>query len=301
MPIIENDPWRRQYFENISCPVEVVIPTDDMLSYQMYPDQNWVYNKLRICETQNIEHGPHGLIPSAFPVFSKPIYNLRGMGTGSRIINNSEELERYSQPGHFWMPLLQGEHISSDIAVINGVPEWWKHTIGLPMEQGMFNYWTVMKESRSDIEKYCRIWLGKYLNNYTGMVNLETIGGSIIDCHLRLSDQWVDLNGANWVESVIELYTHNIWNFKDKYPKTGYSIALFGNHGQRYKKIDNRIINEFLKRPYISSIQLTFYEDKLPELHVMPHGGFRLAIINCWDLDTGIKLRETIASLFGVK
>ena len=28
MPIIERDPWRTQYFERVSCPDEVVIPTD---------------------------------------------------------------------------------------------------------------------------------------------------------------------------------------------------------------------------------------------------------------------------------
>ena len=29
--------------------------------------------------------GLHGMAPTAFPVFSKPVYNMRGMGAGSRI------------------------------------------------------------------------------------------------------------------------------------------------------------------------------------------------------------------------
>jgi hypothetical protein len=30
------------------------------------------------------------------------------------------------------------------------------------------------------------------------MVNLETIGGRIIEVHLRFADQWPDLYGARW-------------------------------------------------------------------------------------------------------
>ena len=31
---------------------------------------------------------------------------------------------------------------------------------------------------------------------YTGMVNFETIGGRIIEAHLRFADQWPDLYGG---------------------------------------------------------------------------------------------------------
>ena len=36
----------------------------------------------------------------------------------------------------------------------------------------------------------------KHLAGYTGMLNLETIGGTIIEAHLRFADQWPDLYGA---------------------------------------------------------------------------------------------------------
>ena len=301
MSIVEKDPWRLQYFEGVPCPIEVVIPTDDMLAYRLYPDHNWIYNKLLICKTQGLEHGPHGLVPSKFPVFSKPIYNLRGMGIGTRIINNLDELEYHCLPGHMWMPLLEGEHVSSDVVVINGEPVWWRHAIGRPLGGSAFDYWAILAQPQPDIEAYCGQWLQSNLRSYTGIVNLETISSKIIECHLRLSDQWVDLNGPNWIESVAELYTHRQWNFTDDSRQMGYSVVLFAEHGQQHRKIDNSTINELLKRPYISSIQITFHEDKPPEVHAMPPGGFRLAIVNCWDLDAGIELREILASLFGVK
>ena len=41
----------------------------------------------------------------------------------------------------------------------------------------------------------------KHLAGYTGMLNLETIGGTIIEAHLRFADQWPDLYGPGWVDA----------------------------------------------------------------------------------------------------
>ena len=73
---------------------------------------------------------------------------------------------------------------------------------------------------------------------------------------------------------------------------------LFGAHGPHYKKPDQNAVNEFLTYPGISSIQITFHEDKAPELHSMPPGGFRLAVVNCWNLEIGLNVRERLAALF---
>src|SRR4030067_425683 len=91
MPIVERAPWRMQYFAGVACPVDLFIPTEDADSYLLYPAHRWIYNKLLICETQGLEHGPHGVTPPRFPVFSKPIYNLRGMGSGSRILRSMQD------------------------------------------------------------------------------------------------------------------------------------------------------------------------------------------------------------------
>lgn len=301
MAIVEKDPWRAQYFKDVDCPNDLLIPTDDGVSYKLFRKHNWVYNKLLICKTQGLEHGPHGVMPSCFPVFSKPIYNLRGMGTDSRAIRTPEEYDRYQKPGHMWMPLLTGEHVSTDVAVIDGEAAWWRHTVGKPLDRGTFDYWTILPGARPDIEAYCGQWLGRNLRGYTGMVNFETIGGVIIECHLRLADQWVDLYGAGWLESVVELYAHGRWNFTDSSPRTGYSVVLFDKHDRQYQKIADGAIAELTKWPGISSIQITFHQSKPPELHAMPPGGFRLAIANCWDLNRGLKVRRKLWRLFQKK
>jgi hypothetical protein len=47
--------------------------------------------------------------------------------------------------------------------------------------------------------------------------------------------------------------------------------------------------------PQVASVQITFHEDKPADQHAMPPGGFRLAIVNCWDLEVGRAAREKLA------
>ncbi len=298
MPIVEADPWRTQYFDAVACPENVIVPTDDQLAYRLFPKHRWVYNKLLICETQGLDNAPHDILPGHFPVFSKPIYNLRGMGSGGKIIESPDQFRAETQPGHMWMPLLTGEHVSTDAVVVDGEPAWWRHTLGEALPGGAFDHWVILRESRPEIERYCGDWLRRNLGDYTGCVNFETIGAKIIEVHLRFADQWPDLYGQGWIEAVVELYGSGAWRFRDDARRTGYSIVLFGAHGPQYKKPDRSAVDELLAWEGVSSVQLTFHEDKAPERHSMPPGGFRLAVINCWNPNAGFKAREQLATLF---
>jgi hypothetical protein len=298
MPIVERDPWRMQYFEGVTCPEDVRIPTEDGDAYAWFPAHRWIYNKLAIAESQGLPCGLHGMEPPAFPVFSKPVYNMRGMGAGSRIFRTRRDYQLAQRPGHMWMTLLEGEHVSTDVAVEQGEPRWWRHVIGKAIGEGMFDYWIVLAEDRPAIESHCGTWLRTHLQGYTGMVNFETIGARIIEAHLRFSDQWPDLYGAGWLDALVRLYTTGRWDYADSDRRTGYSVVLFGPHGQQYWHPQTELIEELLKDPAITSIQITFHEDKPPKAHSMPPGGFRLAIVNCWELEAGMHARERLALRF---
>ena len=206
MPICEIDPWRMQYFAGVPCPPDVLISTEDSDSWTWYPRHRWVYDKVAVALTQDLEAAPHGVEPKRFPVFSKPITNLKGMGVGSRVLRSAADYVAHYAPGHMWMTLLDGRHVSSDVAVLDGKPVWWRHATGAPGEEGTFDYWTVHAEADAEIETHAGAWIEQHLAGYSGMINLETIGGRIIEVHLRFADQWPDLYGQGWVEALVRLY-----------------------------------------------------------------------------------------------
>jgi hypothetical protein len=94
MPICEADPWREQYFTDAACPVDVRIPTEDCDAWRWYPKHRHVYDKIAVAFSQGLIAAPHGVLPPKFPVFSKPIINLKGMGVGSRVLRTRAEYEK---------------------------------------------------------------------------------------------------------------------------------------------------------------------------------------------------------------
>jgi hypothetical protein len=137
------------------------------------------------------------------------------------------------------------------------------------------------------------------LPGYTGMLNLETIGGTIIETHLRFADQWPDLYGPGWVEAVVRLHVTGAWSYPDDERVDGYSVVLFGPHGRHYRHPPASLVEEVRGMPGVSSVQITFHEDKAPDHHAMPPGGFRLAIVNARSLQAGQAGRERLRRSFG--
>jgi len=255
-----------------------------------------VHNKLWICASQGVEHGPHGVDPDRYPVFSKPIYNMRGMGTGGRPLRCAAAYRAHLQPGHMWMRHLSGPHVSSDIALVRGEARWIRHTTGLPRRGGTFDRWIVHAEAYPTLDDRLSAWCAMHLVSFTGIVNLETIGGTIIECHLRMAEQWLDLNGVGWLEAVVELYSRGRWAYADADRQTGYSVVLFALHAGLWRPPARKVLATLRARSGISSIQITFHPRRAPSTHAMPPGGFRLAIVNCRDLSAGRATRRALAA-----
>ena len=300
MPIVEPAPWRHQYFADVACPDDVMIPADDPEAWAWNPAHRWAFDKLQVALTQGFDAAPHGLAPTHYPVFSKPIFNFGGMGVGSRVLASTADYEAHNTPGHMWMPLLEGRHVSTDLAIVDGRVVWLRHATGKATRDGMFDYWTVHRDPMPALACTLLRWAESNLAGYTGMLNVETIGPGIIEAHLRFADQWPDLYGPGWVEALVGLYARRDWRFADRDRRDGFSIALFGPHGQRFSHPPRSVVDEVLALRGVSSVQITFHADKAPEAHSMPPGGFRVALVNAVDLDAGRRGRERLARWFGI-
>lgn len=301
MAIFEREPWACFYFDTVSPADQERIPTHDVAAWTMFPQHRWVYNKLLIAESQGLECAPHGVTPPRFPVFSKPITNLGGMGKDSRVFMSAEAYEAGMTPGHFWSTYLRGRHISTDLAIENGKIKWSRHTEGMPGIVGTFDYWHLLPYSIPDLDAYLTSWIDRHLSGFTGMMNIETIDNRIIETHLRAAFQWHDLyGGTKWVEAVAGLYRDGVWRFDNPPIKDGYSVVLFGPHGRRYRYPDPAIRTKIMATPGISNVYYSFDEKLPPEYHSMPPGGFRLAVINCHELAVGRTIRRQLMQEFGL-
>ena len=76
--------------------------------------------------------------------------------------------------------------------------------------------------------------------------------------------------------------------------RDGFSVVLFLPHGPHYRHPPTEVVDAVRGMDGVSSVQITFHEDKDPSHHAMPPGGFRVAIVNATTLVAGREGRETL-------
>ncbi|KFY41561.1 hypothetical protein V494_02924 [Pseudogymnoascus sp. VKM F-4513 (FW-928)] len=301
MPFMSQEPWKVQFYKNTKCPEDIMIPLKDYDAYLLCPAHRWVYNKLAIAEKQGLACAPHGVLPDSFPVFSKPIYNIRNLGAGCRVLQNVEEYRENCLPGHMWSELLEGDHISTDLAMLHGKVVWWSHTLGVPSGGGTFDRWEVNVAVPQQDKQMLVEFLQLHLPDYTGMLNAETIGGKIIEMHLRFTNQWPDLYPRGFVDAVVGLYQGK-WCPTDEMMTNetkGFSVVLFGfPDGESWVKPEMSVVEAIRIKHSIYSVQMPFTESQPARYHSHPPGGYQLATFNGPDLSQCLKAREEFKKLF---
>lgn len=297
MPFHVRDPWRRQYFENVPCPEHVNIPIDDIDCWEWYPNYRYIYDKLHVAQSQGVASGTMDDIPARFPVFAKPRVNLKGMGLGSLVIPDIESFRKHMTPSMMWVELFVGPHVSTDCAVVKGQVQWMRHAEGFPLSEGTFSHWVIRAEDEDSLGRNLAAWIARELPHYTGLINIETIGGRIIEAQIRFADQWCDLYGADWFQSAVALYGEGRWPSVPHTPE-GYSVPLFARHGNVPPHPSGEAQARIRAMPTVSSLQITYHETKEGPAHPMPPGGFRLGIVNGWNLAACFAAREELSKAF---
>lgn len=291
-------PWRADYFKDILIPSGTVIPLDDPEAYRLFPEYSWLYNKLMICEMQDFACGPDGINPEFFPVFVKPIYNLRGFGAGSGLATNESDYKSLICPGRMWMTSFSGDHISTDIALDKGRVVWLSHTKGTPASNGVFDVWQTGVTINENIKDNICTWAERIFCGFTGIINIETIDGGIIEVHLRMASQYIDLYPHGWLNAVVSLYAGNGWPIGMTDYGQGFSLPIVIPHGNNFH-IDRSTANTIAARySGILSLQLPSGQENGPKKFASPPGGLITGFINCTDLEQGKKLRDVLKEIF---
>jgi hypothetical protein len=287
MPFLEYDPREHKAYKDVKVPRGVVVPTTDAAAWWLNQDYCHIYNKLDLALQQGLEAAPIGVDPDVFPIFMKPIINLWGGGSSSRVIRSREELNKFGRPGMFWMPHLKGKHLSHDFAVDNGTVTFHLVMEGKPIGRGMFDYWQSIKIDSGFALRLAK-WIQDALPDYTGMVNLETIGGKIIEVHLRWGDSWCS-GDATLLQAVVDLYAGKHWNYKN-ISKEFFIFPIWGDPKRKYQ-IPREVANEIELNTLIGDLE---HEEGGPT----PPGGQRLALFSTHERKYGLQLRRRVIAAF---
>ena len=169
---------------------------DDGTWENCHENDLWIFDKLLVAKKLGYICGPHGVkVPQKNTYIVRPCVNLMSMGRGAEF----KELEGYTNDkmpdGFFWCEVFKGRHLSVDyedgkqILCVEGFrnendPIW------------KWNKW-VRTVDNIEFPEILQNLYGKY--RYS---NVELIDGNIIEVHLRLNSNWIEMDYQNTSEMI---------------------------------------------------------------------------------------------------
>jgi len=196
------------------------IGVSDAQAWRLNPQHRLIYNKLHIALAQGLKAAPCGVSPLDMglapdsPLFVKPITNLAGMSLDAAASTAAElalSADTSCAPGRFWCEFLQGEQSSTDCLVHRGEVVWFAHTqAATEKNRSRPIYWQIGVDLPAQ-EQRIAAFVAAQLPNYTGLCNLELIGDSIIEGHLRGSNAFFDFYGDDFMARWVELVDQDRW------------------------------------------------------------------------------------------
>jgi|AntAceMinimDraft_5_1070358.scaffolds.fasta_scaffold59885_1 hypothetical protein len=279
---------------------DIYYPQNDIEAYVLYSKYSIVYNKLEIAKFQNLECNPFPIYPKKYPIISKPIINLNGMGKGAIKIKNNKEFTDNIESTNFWCSFLNGCHYSWDIILRKGKIIYSTCFFGKKLKLGTFIYW---KQENKPLLENIKLILNHYLKDFTGNVNMETIGCNVIEVHLRMGDiKLTDIDiiklallnlNSNVPQKVINNTVKKINNKNIQYinlvpvwEKKFINFDIISN--LKYNKIKQLIVPILNKCDMI----IDYYIDS--PTHPDPEGYKRWFLLLTYDLEYGLKLGKKI-------
>jgi len=206
------------------------LPVSDSAAWRLNPGHRHIYDKLRLALDAGLTAAPCGVVPmdlgieSDADVFVKPITNLAGMGLSARSLRADQVP---MEPGSYWSERLTGAHSSSDCLVQDGQPRWFAHTRGSDEKDASRPvYWEIGAEL-PEAEAWISDWVHRNLAGYTGICNIELIGGRPIEAHLRGSNGFFDLYGPEFIPAWVALADGEPFEPPPSIPG-GLVISVFG-------------------------------------------------------------------------
>lgn len=253
------DPWEYNYISNLVGMHKV--PWSDRVAWAWYPEKRWLYDKLAVSLSQGLRGRSKGF---AWPgSILRPRINLEGLGRGTRRVWWPQRIP----PTHFTQRYLKGEYITTDFIVLDGeVVDFFTFRA---QKRGL-----VFTEFESLPGRYspaARKFVEKHID--FGVVNVETIGDTVIEVHLRPSLQFYDISGG-LLSQLPLMYTARAWPRKATQEKT-FSYVMRTSKNLQFSSVPNVSLY-----PGIRSVQFCYTPGIPLAFETQDEYTYRVAVIN---------------------
>lgn len=178
------DPYKIHFTRNL--------PMYDSQAYKKYPRHNFVYDKLFIAKTQNIQCGELEHIGKRkdvkYPIFIKPRWGHKSASSKNcfKIKKFDDLLPHLDIEDMIWTEFIDARETMTDFLMVNGKIMYQMTSVYSDKQNGFIDDWKYISPKNKPPEHIVK-WVEKYMKQYTGICNVQYRGNIIIEVSLRLS------------------------------------------------------------------------------------------------------------------
>jgi hypothetical protein len=258
--------YRYPYVDSFKYHLTEKLPTSDIKCYERYPNYNWVYDKLFIAQSQGLMCGKletlktQKLAQVKFPIFIKPRWGHKSaFSVNCYKINKYEDLNDYfSLDQMIWSEFIDATEGMTDFMVLNGRIV---HQITYnysKKQNGFSDDWKYISYDNKPPSKVVE-WVNLHMKGFTGVVNAQYRGDTIIEIGLRLARKGtyiLSTQNKALIENINGLIEKGQWNHYNhdqmKF-EPYYSFKCFVNCPIIYlfpEVIINKIVTKYDVKPF---------------------------------------------------
>jgi hypothetical protein len=198
------------------------MPVFDGVAYKLYPEHNFVYDKLWVVRSQGLPCGRLEKLKGKensveYPIFIKPRYgHLSASSKNCFKIHSAKELQKYLGYKHMmWSGFLDANETMTDFVMLHGKIV---HQITYKYSEkqnGFTDDWKLISPYSEPPESITG-WVQNYMKDFTGVVNVQYRAESIIEVGLRLSRGGayiVSTQNKALIENINNIFLYQKWDY----------------------------------------------------------------------------------------
>jgi hypothetical protein len=279
------------------------LPMYDITAYNKYPKHNFVYDKLWIAKTQDIQCGTLENISKRnninYPIFIKPRWGHKSASSKNcfKIKKFDDVIPHLDKEEMIWTDFIDARETMTDFLMVNGKIMYQMTSIYSEKQNGFIDDWKYISQKNEPPKKIVD-WVNKYMTNFSGVVNAQYRGEVIIEISLRLSRGGCYMKSAdnpNIIKNINNIITENKWDYvlaKKMDYKPFYSYKCYTNMLIVY------LFPQYLLDGMMSSYKCkTFYE-----YFFEPSGKWGMVFLQFLheDFEKGMNCKKMIENLFNI-
>jgi len=210
------------YLDPFNIRITGEVPVFDKYAYEKYKNTNFVYDKLFIAKSQNLDSGNLESLKDnykniKYPIFIKPRWGHKSASSKNCFkIKNADELKnKFSIPNMMWSQFIDGTEGMTDFVLKNGEIVYQLTYKYSDAQHGYIDQWKYISPDNVPPGNVIN-WVKKNINNFTGIVNVQYRNNIIIEVGLRFARGGAYMNSTKnetLIKNINSLIEDNKWNY----------------------------------------------------------------------------------------